>query len=153
MSNILERYAGSIERRLVLLAPVGARVPRLFRGAVADGDERSEILRAVQRLRGSVYLAEGAVQPHQLERDGRHVTREDDRAWHMVTRDGNGEITACSWYLEHPDAKSIFDVRARHCPLNKTGEWRHRLRAAIAAEMQAARRSGIPFAEVGGWAV
>jgi len=153
MLNLLERHAASIERRLVVLAPPAERVPPFFQRVTADDSKRADWLRAVQQLRGSVYVADGAIQPQQLTADGRHTTPEDERAWHILTRDQAGLVTSCIWYLEHRNAQSIYDVRTRHCPLVRTKEWRDRIREAVASEMAAAKDSGVRFAEVGGWAV
>src|SRR6188768_1313676 len=77
MLSLFERYAASIEQRLVVLAPPNLRVPEFFQRVTADSSERETLLTAVQKLRGSVYLADGAIQADQLTKDGRHVTPED----------------------------------------------------------------------------
>jgi hypothetical protein len=44
-------------------------------------------------------------------------------------------------------------LRVRHSPLAHQPEWRDKLRAAVRSEVTGARREGVAYAEVGGWAV
>jgi hypothetical protein len=48
---------------------------------------------------------------------------------------------------------SIQHLRLRHCPLARATEWREPLRRAVHQEIARARRDGLRYAEVGGWAV
>jgi len=143
----------SIEQRLVILAPPALQVPACFRRVTADNSEREGLLAAVQKLRGAVYLSDGAVHASQLTADGRHVTPEDARAWHIVMRTLTGEITACSWYLEHGRSSSLQDIRVRNVAQHRPIGWMDRVGAAVTREMTIARVSKIPYAEAGGWAV
>jgi hypothetical protein len=99
-----------------------------------------------------VYLDDGAIRPHQLTRDGRHRTSEDDRAWHLLILD-RGRVTACMWYLEHEDARSIEELRVVSCPLVAAGGEAQAARKAIDAELTRARRHQLRYVELGGWAV
>jgi hypothetical protein len=153
MLSILERNIAAIEQRLVLVAPPSAPIPAFIRSVNPDRSERDRLVREMQRLRGSVYLDDGAVQPSQLSAEGLHETAEDARSWHLLMLNRSGGVNACVWYLEHENPKTIDDLRVRHCPLNSASPWRHSLRQAIAREFEEARRSDLRFAEVGGWAV
>jgi len=113
---------------------------------------REDLVGAIQRLRGSVYLQDGAIESGQLRSDGRHVTPEDDRAWHLLVLDGS-RIAACVWYLQHDDVQSIEDLRVRNCPLAGDDGWRQTVRRAVERELACARREGLHYAELGGWAV
>ena len=67
--------------------------------------------------------------------------------------DRQHQVTACVWYMEHTSSASIDSLRVRTCPLATHNEWRGRFRGAIQAELARARRLGMRYAEVGGWAV
>jgi hypothetical protein len=151
MRGLLERNIASIAERLVVLSPPQASVPRLFRNITGDGRTRADFLKDLQRLRGQVYLHDGAVTPADLTLDGRHETPEDDRSWHLLMVDRRQRPTACLWYLEHEDASSIEDLRIRTSPpaLNGTGQ---ALRASVDMEMRRARAERVAYSEVGGWA-
>lgn len=58
-------------------------------------DEAPEIIADVQRFRGRIYLAEGAIA--ELAADGRHIEAVDETAYHLVERRA-GEIRGCLRY-------------------------------------------------------
>jgi hypothetical protein len=153
MLKLLERGIAKIDRRLMLLAPPGARMAPSFRNVSVDPDRRADLVSEMQRLRGAIYLEDGAVQRHQLSRDGLHQTPEDERSWHLLFTNASGRITACAWYLEHPDSASFDRLRVKRCPLGELAGWRETLSRAVDDEIRRARRSGLKYAEVGGWAV
>lgn len=154
MSKLLQRAVDSASERLVLLAPASGhgRLEKRFGHVEADSDMRTRLLHDMQRMRGRVYLADGAVTPAQLSADGRHRTAQDDRSWHILTRDQAGQVTACGWYLEHLRDVRVEDLRVRHCPLAQNIEWRSRVWRAVDQDITRARNSGLGYVEVGGWA-
>jgi len=151
--RLLERNIASIGQRLVVLAPPQASIPSSFLNVSTDHARHAELVREMQRLRGSVYLHDGAVQVHQLSPDGRHHTPEDDRSWHLLMLNRHGRVSSCAWYLEHEPSVSLNSLRVRNCPLNQRPGFKERLRAAIERELERARAEGLRYAEVGGWAV
>ena len=153
MLKLLERGIAAVDCRLVLLAPPGASVPSSFRNVTVDPDRLKDLVSEMQRLRGTIYLEDGAVQQHQLSREGLHQTPEDERSWHLLFTNNLGRITACVWYLEHPETTSFDRLRVKRCPLNETTGMRETLSRAVDDEILRARRSGLKYAEVGGWAV
>lgn len=153
MVGLLERYVASIENRLVLLAPRDSGTPAVFENAVADPKRRNKFLQQVQRLRGSVYLEDGAVSKDHLTTDGRHQTPEDDRAWHLLMLDAAGRLTACVWFREHAPAATIEDTRVSTCPMYLDEGWRDVVRRAIESDVDCARRESLRYVELGGWAV
>ena len=152
MLKLLERAIDSADERLVVLAPE-ASVPDVFRNVEIDFRRHRNLVRDMQRMRGSIYLRDGAISPSHLTYDGLHQTPEDDRSWHLLTVNGTGEVTGCAWYLEHPESVRPQDLRVRHAPLARTANWRDRLWKAVEGEIVQARQDGLNFVEVGGWAV
>lgn len=153
MLKLLARNIDTIERRLVLVAPPVAALPASLRNVVAAPDQRAGLVREVQRMRGAAYLADGAIQPHELTADGLHQTPEDAHSWHLLFVNPERRVTACVWYRQHDADVSFEDLRARYCPLAFQPEWGARLWYAVESELARARRDGLRYAEVGGWAV
>lgn len=153
MLKLLERNIATIERRLVLLAPPQATLPESFTNITVDSTRHAQLLRDMQRMRGRIYMEDGALERHQLSPEGLHQTPEDDKSWHLLMLNNDGEVSACEWYLEHSTNVSLEQLRAWHCPLVKVREWSHTLRLAVESEIQRARRDRLRYAEVGGWAV
>ena len=153
MLRLLERNIATVDERLVLLAPPQAVVPPHFRNVTYDYVAHRELVREMQRLRGSVYLEEGNLRNDQLTVDGLHATPEDARSWHLLMRDRGGRVSACAWYMEHDNSATINSLRVRNCPLARVGDWSDRLKEAVEAELDKARRDQLRYAEVGGWAV
>ncbi len=153
MLRLLERNIAAIEERLILLAPSAGSVGDGFRNVTFDQHRHAERVREMQRLRGKVYLEDGAIERRQLSTDGLHRTPEDERSWHLLMLGRDGRISACAWYLEHENTTSIQNLRVRNCPLAATDNWRDTLHAAVKSEIERARQGGLRYAEVGGWAV
>lgn len=152
MMKLLERNIASIEERLILVAPSGW-IGHGFRHVGVSTANHAQLIGEVQRLRGAVYLEDGAVQRSHLSADGRHRTPEDDRSWHLLLRNGDGHVTACAWFLQHDVQASFEDLRVRNSPLAASAEWRPKLWYAVEGELARARAQGLSYAEVGGWAV
>ena len=151
MLKILERNIAAVERRLVLLAPPQARIPDTFAHTVIDASRHARLLHEVQAVRGAIYMQGGYVR--ELSADGVHMTPEDEKSWHLLMTDDQGHVTSCIWYLEHQNSASVDDLRVRHCPLARSGQWREILYEAVNSELTRARDAGLRYAEVGGWAV
>lgn len=152
MLTLLERTINSLDRRLVLLAPQSS-VPAFFKNVVTDSGLHRQFVRNMQKLRGSVYLNDGALGREQLTSDGLHETDEDDKSWHLLMVDDHQQVTGCAWYLEHDNSARVEDLRVRNCPLARMARWREQLWKGVESELARARREHIRYAEVGGWAV
>lgn len=153
MLRLLERNIASVEKRLVLVAPPDISLPGCFTNVTADRARHKKLVREMQRLRGSVYLQDGAVRRDQLTPDGLHRTPEDDRSWHLLMLNARGEVSSCAWYMEHDETAQFENLRVRNCALARADGWRDKLWAAVESELQRARQDGLRYAEVGGWAV
>jgi hypothetical protein len=150
MIKLLERNIASVERRLVLLAPPSISIPKSFRNVTLDRRRHQQLVHEMQRLRGSIYLQDGAIQPEQLSMDGLHRTPEDGKSWHLLMLNAEQRVSSCVWYLEHDEATSFEHLRVRNCPLAQAEGWREKLWQAIESELSSARRLGLRYAEVGG---
>ena len=154
MLKALDRNIAAVSDRIVFVAPSTAAVSEPFDHIDVDAGRHERLVHDVQRMRGSIYVKDGALQPHQLTADGRHQTPEDETSWHMLLLDKHQRITACALYLEHDYNDVAFDqLRARHCPLTNEPKWRPTVERAIEAELDRARSEQLHYAELGGWAV
>jgi hypothetical protein len=151
--NRLDHTIASLDERLVLLAPPAVAVPDQFRRCEFDLERHNALVEAVQRFRGSIYYEDGAIRSNQLSSDGLHLTPEDSHSWHLLLMNPTGSISACAWYREY-DNRVYFDrLRLRQSELAHTPQWRDVLWRAVEKEISHARRDGLRYAEVGGWAV
>jgi hypothetical protein len=124
-----------------------------FNNVTNDTTRNRQLIREMQRLRGSIYLDEGNVRRHELTTDGRHQTAEDDKSWHLLMTDETGRVRSCALYLLHENPSTVQELRLRNCPLVKRAESRHKVTVAVESAMAEAKRAGLRFAELGGWAI
>jgi hypothetical protein len=153
MLKALDRTIASASERIVFLAPSVNSVSDVFHNVEIDGHRHRELVRDVQRMRGRIYLKDGAILAHQLTPDGLHQTPEDETGWHMVLLDKEQRLTACASYLEHDNSVTFDRLRARQCPLAGEPESRSTLVTAIESELARARHERLQYVELGGWAV
>ncbi len=152
ISPIWQRSTG---RTLTVLAPITtlAETPNVFRSVQHSPNRYEELLAGMQRLRGSVYLRDGAIQATELTTDGRHVSRFDRHSWHVLTLDRDGHVCGCARYTSHGYAAAYANLGVRSSALAGQPDWRDKVQAAVEAEMTVAGAKGVPFVEVGGWAL
>jgi hypothetical protein len=139
--------------RVILLAPAQAQVPGGFRCVETDPERHAWILGSLQRLRGSVYLNDGAITSSELTADGRHVLDVDDRSWHVVAVQPDGEVTGCARYRSHGRTVRPQDLGLWTAADTQPWAWRRTLYAALEREIRVAQRKRVAYVEVGGWAV
>lgn len=139
--------------RLLLVAPPRARIPPGFHNVRCDDDARDLFLAAMQRLRGRVYLEDGAIEPRQLSSGGRHCLAIDGESWHLLALDGSGAVCGCVRYYAHNDQACFEELAVWRSAIATCAAWGGRFRAAVEAELRRARSQGLSYVEVGGWAI
>jgi hypothetical protein len=140
-------------RRFILLSPPGLSLPGAFRKVDGDPVRRQALLDDMQRLRGRIYLKDGAISEWHLTPDGRHFQPVDERSWHLLIVDRDNRVVGCTRYLQHPQATSFHRLRVCTAALAHSEQWSQSLRNAVEAELETARKCGFSFVEVGGWAL
>jgi hypothetical protein len=143
----------SAHQQLMLLTPRASRVPATFQNVVIDPQRYESILADMQKMRGRIYLEDGAIGHQQLASDGRHCSPLDPESWHLLTLDDGGSVSGCVRYRQHRNTVSFQELALRSCALAESPEWREKLRSAVEAELEAARLQAISYVEVGGWAL
>jgi hypothetical protein len=141
------------QHRLMLLAPQNASVPPIFRKFRPDVDWHEQLLAGMQRLRGDVYLQDGAIGPHELSADGRHRLGIDRDSWHLLLIDRYGAICGCVRYCAHTGATSFDQLWVGRSALASSPVWGGRFRSAVESGLRQARSRGVAYVEVGGWAL
>src|ERR1700691_5438768 len=144
----------TVFRKLLLLAPPGARIPESLNHDKVSCNARcyEDYLDEVQRLRGRIYLEDGAIPKSQLV-DGRHVTESDCMSWHLLVLDHAGTICGCVRYRDHGGPVKFSQLTAAQSSLASCPEWGGRMRAAVQDELLLSEALELPFVEIGGWAL
>jgi hypothetical protein len=89
----------------------------------------------------------------QLTPDGRHEAPADLESWHILAVDGDGRVGGCARYLPHGNGIPFQELAVAKSALARDPVWGDALREAVNAEMALARHLGVPYVEVGGWAL
>lgn len=138
---------------LQLLAPRTSDHASRFNSCQIDEPQYNSLLREAQRLRGRVYLEDGAVTPREVSRDGRLVHAHDERSWQLLVMNWEGRVAGCARYIPHKDCVSFSELGIAKSALACSRHWGARLRQAVESQRARARSCGRTFAEVGGWAL
>jgi len=139
-------------RKWVLLSPSNTVVPDCFGRVTADTTQRDQLLAAMQRLRGRIYLEDGAIEAGHLT-DGRHLVHLDEGSWHLLVVDGYDQVRGCVRFHAYPQTTRFTQLNVARSPLAYSAEWGGRLRGAVESELELSRRLDLPCVEVGGWAL
>jgi len=110
-------------------------------------------LASVQRLRGRVYLKDGAIQESELDDDGRYSMPGDKRSWHFLLVDPSQSVIGGARYLVHPHSVTFDQLRVRHSALAKDPKWADKVRHAVEQDLRIARQKNFSYVEIGGWAL
>ena len=106
----------------------------------------------MQRLRGKVYLEDGAIRHEDLTPDGRHVLADDSSAWHVLSMGEDGRVRACLRYLDERFSSGFSNLWVSHTALARCPRLGGKLRMAVESKMATARAVRVGFGSVGGWA-
>ncbi len=143
----------SNNRRFILLSPPGFTDSNSFHNISTDADWRQELMHDMQRLRGRIYLQDGAITERDLTSDRRHVQQIDDESWHLILLNPYNRVVGCTRYLQHSATTSFNNLRVRTAALARAESWSGKLKSAVESELETARRNGFSYVEVGGWAL
>ena len=152
-SSLKSRLTQTKRSSLVLVAPVGAAIPRDLQNVQYDSYCHEELVASMQRLRGASYLQDGAINADALSEDGRHRLAIDRESWHLLSVNSDGAVQGCIRYRSLPHSASFDDLWVRNSALAKAEDTRHQFRGAVESELERARFRSISYAEVGGWAI
>jgi hypothetical protein len=137
---------------MVLLAPPESSIPGFFTRIHSDRSRYESLFAEMQRVRGRVYLQDGAIEPWQLT-DGRHQLDIDHASWHLLLVDKDVRVSGCMRYREYDNETSFSELSVSRSALAHCPEWGGKLAAAVESELALSRRLELPYVEAGGWAL
>ena len=144
--------ADSTPRRLIVLAPGDCDVPDSFLQVEEDPERHETLLADIQTLRGARYLQDGAITPSQISADGRHRLSVDEQSWHLLAIK-DGKVCGGARCRKSSNRIAFRDLSIGASPLAQSDVWGMKLRAAVEADLELARRKDVAYIEFGGWAV
>lgn len=139
-------------RTFALLAPALACVPPAFTSPVLNHIEYAERLAKLQRLRGRLYLEDGAIEPWQLTEDGRHCLASDERSWHLLTMQAE-QVMGCARLQVYAPTIAFSELGVAQSAQAQCAVWGSALRQSVTAELHRAQSEHLRFVEAGGWAL
>ena len=110
-------------------------------------------LSSMQKLRGKIYLKDHAIQPWQLDDEGRFAMPGDERSWHFLLLDETQEVIGCARYLVHSNTVPFERLRISHSALANDKTLGPKVRLAVESDLRLARAHGMSYVEAGGWAL
>ncbi|MES1257173.1 MAG: hypothetical protein ABUS51_02040 [Acidobacteriota bacterium] len=138
---------------IVLLVPASAGLRGSFRPVQLSASRYETLLFDMQRLRGRIYLREGAIQTAQLTMDGRHELEVDESSWNVLLIRSEDRVVGCARYLEHENTVKFHELTAAQSALARSKEWGRLFQEAVEKEIARARQRQVRFVELGGWAI
>src|SRR4249919_517730 len=119
------------QTRFVVLPPSGVAASNIFHSVESDLRRHDELIRDLQRFRGSMYLHDGAIQTSDLTADGRHWVEVDERSWHVLTLDRHDRVCACLRFVDESRAHGFDDLWIRRSALADYPELGGKFRHAV----------------------
>jgi len=136
-----------------ILTPQHSQFGNAFARSRFDLQLHHHLMASMQKLRGRVYLKDQAIQPWELDDEGRFRMQGDEQSWHLLLVDDEKEVIGCARYLVHTNQVPYERLRVSQCALAKDATWGGKLRAAVELHLQQAQEENLSFVEVGGWAL
>lgn len=140
-------------RSFVVLAPGNETFNASRRRATVSAATHERLLSEMQRLRGGIYFADGALRESDLDSEGRHIQAADSRSWHLLGLNAQGEVISCIRMRRHFMPTSWSQLGVRDAQIAQSEQFGFSFRAALDSEVTAARRQGLNYVEIGGWAL
>jgi hypothetical protein len=137
---------------LGVVAPQSGKLPATFANVCPDAALHAALIDEIQRFRGRIYLADGAIPADALDEQGRHWTPVDRESWHLVLVDGSASVCGCMRAIPHPSGGQRSELNLREV-IARLGEGADRYAGALRAFVANAHRVGRGVLELGGWAM
>ena len=145
--------AASTPTRLIILAPAEGEVPDSFLQVEEDPDLHEKLLAEMQTLRGARYLKDGAITSPQLSDNGRHRLAVDEKSWHLLAVNKDGTVCGGARCRKTSNRIPFSELGVGASSLAQSDVWGMKLRTAVEADLELARRKDVAYIEFGGWAV
>lgn len=115
--------------------------------------EHRAAISEVQRFRGCVYTADGAIPVSALDEEGRHYQEFDYENYHLCLLNRERQIRGCFRLRLHEPTVEICDLRLNDVVRRMPSGLAVLCYGALASLFELSRREGVRIGEVGGWAV
>lgn len=139
-------------RTIVLLAPECVAVPASFERVALDSAGHAGLLAKLQRLRGNLYLEDGAIEAWQLTGDGRHCVDSDEGSWHFLSVEDD-KVLGCARLRVLDPSVPFSELAVAQSAQAQSPIWGPALRLSITGELRRAQTERMMFIEAGGWAL
>jgi hypothetical protein len=143
----------SAVRQLALLAPTPQVFSRDFGKVEVDASQYSDLMVQMQRLRGSVYFQDGALQRSDLDDTGRHVMAVDAESFHLLALSQSGQVLGCCRFNPHRADVAFEKLAVSRAPIAEDPLFGTAFRRALQDQLTSAHERGYWYVEVGGWAL
>jgi hypothetical protein len=138
---------------LALLPPRSGGTPPDFETVAVDPRHYEDCIAAVQRLRGRVYVQDGAIPPSALDDDLRHRSNLDYDCWHLLMLNWEGHVAGCIRVRLYDGGVDVRHLQVWEVVRRMPDGTRERYARAIRRLRDESLSDGLWFGEVGGWAV
>jgi hypothetical protein len=118
-----------------------------------SAEEYDASIAKIQRFRGTIYYADGAIPAEALDAEGRHHSVSDERSYHVCVLADEETMAGCFRLRVHRSGSAIDDLCLAPALTRIESAIRPDVSSAISGLMAQAWRQGMLFGEVGGWAV
>lgn len=136
-----------------LLAPAKSGIAQCFSSPTKDEHLYDQFRSDMQRLRGSVYVKDGAIKPWELDDEGRYQMHADEQSWHLLLLDDAKNVIGCARYLVHSSDVPYHRLRISQSTLASDPVWGDKVRSAVEADLRRVREERLSYVELGGWAL
>lgn len=136
-----------------LLAPPQTGPDGTFGRSKINKQLYDHYLSSMQRLRGRVYLKDGAIQPCELDYEDRFRMRGDEQSWHFLLVGEDQNVIGCARYLVHRNTVAYEKLRISEAAQARDPYWGPKVRCAVEADLRRARAYDQSYVEIGGWAL
>lgn len=153
--NLAEMIRGLMgkEYSFAILAPADQSLEVGFGHELTNSIAHANLLGSIQSLRGDIYLRDGAICISDLDQLGRFTMKGDENGWHLILLDNLGRTAGCVRYLMHSPRKMYSDLAIAQSAIARHTDWAYKVRRAVTADLDLARKERLRFVEVGGWAL
>jgi hypothetical protein len=148
--SLFQRFGGSF---FGILAPRGAAVPAGLVTVALDAELYASFIAAIQRFRGTVYVAESAIRPQDLDAEGRHQATADHESWHVFLLNADSALSGCVRITAYPGRVRSVDLRLYSLIARMEASQAARYEAAVQDYLETAYAAGYKVGEIGGMAV
>ncbi len=136
-----------------LLAPSQSRFVGGFASTKNSEQSYNQLMSSMQKLRGRVYLRDGAIRDWELDDEGRFHMHGDEQSWHLLLLDENREVIGCAKYRVHANTVGYQMLHVSQATIAKDPVWGPKVRAAVEADLERCRQNNLAYVEIGGWAL